>query len=327
MRGMCGYGVAMTARAFAELTPRGQAVRLRRLVPQVLAAHDVHATSVGLVARAFNTTVRVDDVRGRRFALRIGSPWRMHTAAIAEAEAVWAAALAADTDVAPPQVVRTPDGAPSVWAMADGVPQSRECLLFSWQPGRALRIGDPTEVATAGSVLAALHAHGASFGGVRPDQVLRADRVCYFRLPVVLADRGGALFDEALDWAQRGLDRLWRDHGARAHILHGDFYQRNVLVDRGTVVPIDFQDAAWGLEAQDIAIALVMLDHEDPSGVAAAAFERGYRRRRAWPADPDDLSLLQIARRLHVANFVLNVRPGYPGTFIVDLGRDLRRML
>lgn len=319
----------MRAAAFDELTAVGRVRRLRRLVPRAMTHHDVGVTRVRLAAAAFNTTFRIDTRNGRRYALRVAAPWHLNTDRIAEVEAVWAAALASDTPVAPPQVVRTRDGAPSVTIGVDGVPGARECVLFTWQEGRTLhgRLHDLALVAGAGEVLAIMHAHAAGFDGVRDGDVLRADRVCYFRLPDRLSARD-ALFAEGVAWAQEILDRVWRERGAATHLLHGDYYPRNLLVRHGAVVPIDFQDAAWGPAELDVAITLVMLDHDDPSGAAAAALRRGYERHRTWPlGDPAVRAGLTVARRLQLANLQLNVRPSGTAPFVDDLARDLGRLL
>jgi len=315
--------------AFEELTAAGQIRRLRRLVSLALTHHDIDVARVRLAAQAFNTTFRVDAADGRRYALRVGAPCHLDTEGIAEVEAVWAAALAAETLVAPPQVVRTRDGAASVTVESEGITGARTCVLFTWQEGRTMhgRLHDLDLVVAAGEVLAVLHAHATGFDGVHADEVLRADRVCYLRLPDLLADRD-ALFVEGAAWAQESIDRLWRDRGTAAHLLHGDFYPRNLLVRHGRVVPIDFQDAVWGLEEQDLAITLVMLDHDDPSGGADAALRRGYERRRSWPlVDPAARERLTIARRLQIANLQFNMRSSRTSPFVDDLAGDLRRLL
>lgn len=221
-------------RAFGDLTPIGRVRRLRRLVPLAMTHHDVDVARVRLAAQAFNTTFRIDASDGRRYALRIGAPWHRNTDGIAEVEAVWATALAADTRVVPPQVRRTREGAASVIVADEAVPTPRSCVLFTWQEGPTLhaRRHDPDLVAAAGETLAVLHAHAAAFGGVRPDQVLHADRVCYFRLPDLLASRD-VLFVEAAAWAHEALDRLWDEHGHDAHLLHGDYHPRNLLIRHG----------------------------------------------------------------------------------------------
>lgn len=324
------YGVGMMRQAFDALTPAGQVRRLRRVVPLAMAHHDIDVARVRLVAQAFNTTFRIDARDGRRYALRVGAPEHLNTGEIAEVEAAWVAALAADTAVRPPQVVRTRDGAAAVRVADDAVPGARECVLWTWQEGRPLhgRLHERDLVTAAGTVLATIHEHASTFDGVRAGQVLRADRVCYLRLPDLLGGRGGPLFAEGRAWAQEGLDRMWRSRGADAHLLHGDFYPRNLLTCRGRIVPIDFQDAAWGPEELDIAIALVMLDIGDPSGTAAADLRRGYERGRRWPAiGPDQMDLLKIARRLQLANLEFAMRPTGTSAFVGDLAGDLRDVL
>ncbi|MBW3604159.1 MAG: hypothetical protein KY460_04450 [Actinobacteria bacterium] len=210
----------MSVTPYDRLTPRGRTRRLRRLVPAVLAEYDIEVARVRLVTEAFNTIFRVDAGDGRRYALRVGAWWRLHTAAIAEVEAVWAAALAADTDLRPPQVVRSRRGAASVWATTGGVPGSRECVLFTWQEGRRLHdhLPDARLLPTAGETLAVLHEHGASTDSVTSDQVVRADRVCYFRLPTILPDRHGPRFAEGLAWAQEeGRHEPPHLHGRQRH--------------------------------------------------------------------------------------------------------------
>lgn len=319
----------MSRRSFTDLTPMGQVRRLRALVPSAMAHHDVDVARVRLAARAFNTTFRIDGRDGRRYALRVGAPLQLATAAIAEVEATWAAALAADTPVAPPQVQRTRDGSAAATVTADGVPDRRECVLFTWQEGHTLhgRLHDAGLVARAGEVLAVLHAHAAGFDGVQPHQVLRGDRVCYFHLPDRLADHD-PLFSEGAAWAQEGLDRLWRRRGGAAQLLHGDYYPRNLLVRHGRVVPVDFQDAVWAPVELDAAITLVMLEHDDPSGAATTAFRRGYERYGRWPLDDhDERRRLTIARRLQIANLQFVLLPGTTSPFVSDLARDLRRVL
>jgi len=55
-------------------------------------------------------------------------------------------------------------------------------------------------------------------------------------------------------------------------MIHADMHPGNVLVDGDRLTVIDFDDAAWGWHAYDIAVALV--HHQD--GPNLAAFERAY---------------------------------------------------
>ena len=77
------------------------------------------------------------------------------------------------------------------------------------------------------------------------------------------------------------LDTRARLHAALARLdrqrsvysmIHADMHPGNVLVDGDRLTVIDFDDAAWGWHAYDIAVALV---HQQ-DGPNLAAFERAY---------------------------------------------------
>jgi Ser/Thr protein kinase RdoA (MazF antagonist) len=72
---------------------------------------------------------------------------------------------------------------------------------------------------------------------------------------------------------------------------------------------IDFQDLIWGLEVQDVSIALLALEHHGDTGAWGDAFRAGYESTRSWPdADPETLAALRAARHLNILNFGLTVR-------------------
>lgn len=336
-------------RAFADLTDAGRNRRLRLLAIAALEHYPVEAARVRLAASKFNTTFRVDTVDRRRYALRVGAALRLHAPGIAEAEAVWTAALRRDTELDPPQIIRARDAAASVEIAIDGVPEPRECVLFTWRDGTVLAEHvRPKDVRAVGAVLATLHEHGATFREIDPRHLLPGDRVLPFDDPPRIAGHD-PLFAEALECAQQHLATVWRDRGAQAHVLHGDLHAGNLLRNRGRLVPLDFQDALWSLEVQDIAITLTSLKRLTASradgtstgggrgGIADAggnghellhAFERGYRERRPWPVDdPALLSLFEMTRLLTIANLALNLRhPGWRA-YVDDIGVRVRRWM
>jgi Ser/Thr protein kinase RdoA (MazF antagonist) len=145
--------------------------------------------------------------------------------------------------------------------------------------------------------------------------VLVADRVLILRVPNRLDELvptyGSALTD-AVGRAQLSLDALWRSRPHPPHLLHGDIQTGNVMVERGRVTLIDFQDLIWGFEIQDALIALRGLEHSVEVGELKAAFRSGYETVRPWPeADNETVAALRVARHLNVLNFGLSVRgPG-----------------
>jgi Ser/Thr protein kinase RdoA (MazF antagonist) len=302
--------------AFDDLTARGRVGRLRALARDALAAYDISVVRVSYVAQSFNTVFRVDGADGSTYALRVSPNLRIHADGCEAVEAVWVAALRRDTGLPVPQVIPTRDGSPIASIGRPGVPGVRTCVLFEWVGGRPLRhrMRVPL-VRKVGALTAVVHEHGASYSAELPAGALVADRVLYFRARDRLDELGpryGSVLREAVDRAQRALDALWRDPPHRPHLLHGDVQPGNVMVHRGEVVLIDFQDLIWGFEIQDALIALCALERSDDVLVWVEAFRSGYESVRPWPAaDAETIGAVLAARHLNVLNFGLSLRqPG-----------------
>jgi Ser/Thr protein kinase RdoA (MazF antagonist) len=314
------------ARAFDDLTPRGQLGRLRALALDALRRYDLEVVRCGFVAQAFNTVFRVDAADGSTYALRMSPQLRIHADGCESTEAEWLDALGHEAGLSVPHVIRTPDRSVVVVAAAAGVPAARSCVLFEWTVGRPLRERMSVNlVRKVGALTAAVHEHGALWASTRPpgppSGVLVADRVLYFRAAVRLDELRptyGSVLAEAAERTQRALDDLWRNPPARPHLLHGDVQPGNVLVARGDVALIDFQDLIWGFEIQDALIALDALAPLDNGPLLVDAFRAGYETVRRWPdADRDTTAALRAARHLNILNFGLNVRRAGLDDFIV----------
>ena len=107
------------------------------------------------------------------------------------------------------------------------------------------------------------------------------------------------MLTEAVTRAQLSLDALWRDPPHPPHVLHGDIQTGNVMVERGRVILIDFQDLIWGFEIQDALIALRGLEHSAEVPELKAAFRSGYETVRPWPeADDEVVAALRASRAL-----------------------------
>ena len=190
-------------------------------------------------------------------------------------------------------------------------------MLFEWAAGR--RVGETMngEYAQAiGRLLAQLHEHGEQFEGGRAQPILSGDRALGFMLRDLVPRNDpvyGTLFAEAIDRAQTAIDALWADPPHAPHILHGDLHPNNILVWRGRLTPIDFQDLLWGFEIQDVSITTSSFEWYSDSDALAASFRAGYEQLRAWPVDdPTLLGTLVAARHLSVLNLGYNLRrPGF----------------
>lgn len=309
-----------STRAFEDLTPRGQLLRLRALALDALREYDLEVVRCSFVSTGFNTVFRVDATNGSRYALRVSPRLRIHADGCEAAEAAWVTALRREVGLATPAVINAADGSPVVWVEGAGVPEPRSCVLFEWVGGQPLRRRiNAGAVRMTGELAASVHDHAASHASAdasaAPLGALVADRVLYFRTDARLEELRptyGSALAEAVVRAQLVLDGLWSNPPHPAHLLHGDIQPSNVMVAGSQVTLIDFQDLIWGFEIQDVVIALQALAHfEDAEGLAAA-FRGGYETIRPWPeADPETIAALHAARHLNVLNFGLGLRaPG-----------------
>jgi len=330
-------------RPFDTLSRRGQIGRLRTLAREALRRYDVEVDRVSFAAQAFNTVFRVDASKGTSYALRVSPAIRIHADGCEALEAAWVTALRRDAGFPTPAVVPSRDASADGWTQVDGVPEPRSCLLFEWVAGRPLREQMSADlVREVGRLTAVVHDHAsadASFlsstspanasadvsvpsshspenaSADAPSGALVADRVLYFRAPNRLDELRptyGSVLAEAVDRAQRALDALWRNPPHAPHLLHGDIQPGNVMVSRGHVALIDFQDLIWGFEIQDVVIALQALDHFDAAEAFFEAFRAGYEEVRPWPdAEPEIIGALNAARHLNVLNFGMSM--GKPG--------------
>ena len=93
-------------------------------------------------------------------------------------------------------------------------------------------------------------------------------------------------------------------------LLHGDFHVWNVLVHRGQLAAIDFEDLMWGWPIQDIGTAFYYLFHRPDFAAVRDGFRRGYEQVSPWPeAEPGDLETFIAGRALVLANDVLQMAP------------------
>ncbi len=310
-------------KSFDELSPRGQRERMRRFGRRVLAPYGIDAdVDLRFVAASFNTIFRVHQ-NPRSAALRIGPPERIHAERTEFVEAAWIRALRADKVAQPPDVIETRDRSPVSFCSMPGVPAERPCMLFEWVPGVTLSKRISVErLRGMGQLSARLHQHGADMPPSVQRSVLVADSVLYWRVENRLHELGPMIL-EAFDRATASIEALWAAPPSPPQLLHGDLTLNNVMVDGDRLIPIDFQDAVWGLDVQDLALSMVSLGRADSSDDLAAAFRLGYESVRPWPdLSPELLATLCAARRLHQLNLSLTLRkPGLDA--FVDRMEDL----
>jgi Ser/Thr protein kinase RdoA (MazF antagonist) len=253
-----------------------------------LKAFPIEPDALELVSLAENVTYQVVDRRdGVAYALRLHRPW-YHTLDELISERAWIRALA-EAGIAVQAPLRTRDGQEYASVTVPGTGERRYAGLARWATGRVL-----AEVLRETSDTWIAEQHFARLGAVTASL---HDQASTWRPPTAftrhaLDENGfmgstphwGPFWDhQALSAAERRLmlDTRARLHAALARLdrqpsvysmIHADMHPGNVLVDGDRLTVIDFDDAAWGWHAYDIAVAL-LTQQDDPN---LPAFERAY---------------------------------------------------
>lgn len=316
-------------RPFAQLTPRGQARRLRRTALTALQHYNLDVRRLRLVTNHLNTIFRVDTHDGQTYLLRISHPtWR--TPNDMRLELAWLQALARDTDIgAPvPQPTRARD---LMVAVIAGVPEIRRAAVFTWLPGRDLvHYLSEANGYKLGVLAARLHAHAATFQPPPDLPRRRMDSIYARGEPDALfgPDTSGEIFTlesrlifaRMQDRVQAAFADLYADPTS-LRVIHNDLHQENVKVWRGRLRPLDFEDAIWGYPVQDIAMTfgdLLFFTELSSSEYQAvrAAFQRGYTSHSPWPETySGQIDTFIAGRQLWRANWVARFEQPYAQGF------------
>ena len=263
-----------------------------------LAAWGLEGATLTLASQSENTVYRVQTAAGETLALRIHRPG-YHDLAALNSEFAWTEALH-DAGVRVPRPRRSLAGDGFVLAEAAAGGERRHVSMVEWVEGRLL--GDVIEAAADVDAVRHFHALGRVAGRIH-NQVDGWQPPPGFGRHVLDADGllgptpfWGAFWDHpALTPAQRRLilagARKLRTallaYGTgrdRFGLIHADLHPGNVLLDAAGVTVIDFDDAAYGWHAYELAVA-VHSHHRDPRFPAMlAALLGGYREVRALDA-------------------------------------------
>ena len=305
---------------YTDLTFRGKLRRLHTLARTALEHYPLQVIRFEKLSFSTNLLYRVESAAGEHFVLRVASPgWR--TPENLQAEALWLEALARDTDIRLPEIVRTRAGDAVFAARSAGVAGVRHLTLMRWLPGRLLGTAlTEANLEKMGSLFAGLHVQAASWQSPNNFSPHRFEHVLSRGEPLVLFEPEQA--DAFLPGSREKLWALYERveaeyaglNRADMRVIHCDLWHDNIKVHHGELCPFDFEDTIWGFRLHDIAMA--MLDLLETVGLARyevllAAFKRGYTASLPWPEG--DMVLLQIGRMFWILNWIARfMRQGLP---------------
>lgn len=277
--------------------------QLRRLARAALDEQGVAVDRLRWLGEHSNHLFRCDTATGDRLLVRVCLPGGRSDAEL-DAELAWLAALARDTELT------VPAARFSTRLATTDLPAGGRCIAFAWVEGRHCEARPSRRlVADLGRVLATLHAHAQRFhppqGFTRPRLDIR--RLTWAGTPDAarLARRRidpevRRLLGEVADQVAAVLAELGTDPAVHG-LVHADLHLGNVLDHLGEARPLDFDDAAWGHYALDLAVAVDSV----PETLHPVLFG-GYRAVRPLPGGyQEHAEALLAGRRLFLATFLL----------------------
>lgn len=283
----------MSARGTDATAERNVVRSIAEAAAGALAEFGFASRDLELVSHYVNTVFRLTTESGS-YAVRVHrAPGR--TAKEVAGELAWLDALARE-DIRVPHVRRTWDGQGIVLASVPEESLKLPVTVLGWMPGRSIGAEKETHhFEKLGRMTAVLHRQARAW---RPRAKLerpRYDSRNVFRadVPARIAEalgiaRAPAVIT-ALSTLQARLQKAEEQLGTGADVfgfIHGDLSFGNVLFDKETAVPIDFDDCGFGYYLHDLAVPLAgAFGQRTGFGERYDAFVTGYRQILGLPGD------------------------------------------
>jgi Ser/Thr protein kinase RdoA (MazF antagonist) len=183
-------------------------------------------------------------------------------------------------------------------------------VMYSWLDGE--EIGDePTmeQLREVGRAIATLHQESADFA-LSADAALPTFNDFFwgtedylFSVKSKLSDVDHALLKEAHDLIMNFTNELYAN--SPVHIIHADFHGWNLMWNEGQLSIFDFDDCGFGVDAQDLAVALYYLDTPEQD----AALLNGYKSIKPLPEYSElAMKALLLQRRLLLLNYLFETK-------------------
>jgi Ser/Thr protein kinase RdoA (MazF antagonist) len=182
--------------------------------------------------------------------------------------------------------------------------------MYTWLEGE--EIGDePTldQLRRVGQAIAHMHQNKSEFqltdGAELPtfNDFFWGTEDFLFSVRSTLSPENKTLMKQAHDLIMQFTNELYATSPVR--IIHADFHGWNLMWHEDQVFIFDFDDCGFGVEAQDIAVALYWLN----TPTADSTLLEGYRSVRPLPAYSDKaMKALLLQRRLLLLNYLFETK-------------------
>ncbi len=294
---------------FFEQDVKVQTDSLTLFAKEIIKKYGINDAYVEGINFEFNATFSVSTVSGQRYALRLNIN-STRVASNIEAETQWVRELARIPSINVPAPIASLDDQFVVSALHDDSGQMIYGVMYSWLEGE--EIGDePTldQLRTVGQAIALMHVNSIDFelrdGAELPtfNDFFWGTEDYLFSSKSRLSASDRSLIENARDRIMQFTDDLYAS--SPVHIIHADFHGWNLMWNEEQLYIFDFDDCGFGVEAQDIAVALYYLDTPEQD----VALLDGYNSIRPLPAYSENaMKALLLQRRLLLLNYLYETK-------------------
>jgi Ser/Thr protein kinase RdoA (MazF antagonist) len=294
---------------FFELPADVQQISLTAFATELLGSYGIQGAQVSCINFEFNATFAVESDAGVKYALRININ-STRTVENMKAEVEWVRHLNRTSGINTPTPIATMRDEYIVTGIHTDSGETLSGVMYSWLEGE--EIGDePTmeQLHEVGKAIAVLHQESTDFALSANNHLPTFNDFFWgtedylFSEKSVLSEKDRALIQQAHDEIMKHTDELYKN--SKVHIIHADYHGWNLMWHEGVLSIFDFDDCGYGVEAQDLAVAMYYLDTPEQD----AALLAGYQSVRPLPVYSERaMKSLLLQRRLLLLNYLFETK-------------------
>ena len=294
---------------FFEQDVKVQTDSLTKFAHEILKKYGISDAEVECINFEFNATFSISTVSGQKYALRLNIN-STRVASNIQAESQWVRELSRTPSINVPTPIASLADTYLVSAIHADSGQEIFGVMYSWLEGEVL--GDePTleQLRIVGQTMALLHDNSSNFtltdGAELPtfNDFFWGTEDYLFSSKSLLIPQDRQLIEQARDLIMKFTDELYAT--SPAHIIHADLHGWNLMWHEDQLYIFDFDDCGYGVEAQDIAVALYYLDTPEQE----VALLDGYKSIRPLPIYSENaMKALLLQRRLLLLNYLYETK-------------------
>ena len=294
---------------FFEQDVKVQTDSLTKFAHEILKKYGISDAEVECINFEFNATFSVSTVSGQKYALRLNIN-STRVASNIQAETKWVRELSRTPSINVPTPIASLADTYLVSAIHADSGLEIFGVMYSWLEGEEL--GDePTleQLRNVGQTMALLQENSSNFtltdGAELPtfDDFFWGTEDYLFSSKSLLIPQDRQLIEQARDLIMKFTGELYAN--SPVHIIHADLHGWNLMWHEDLLYIFDFDDCGYGVEAQDIAVALYYLDTPEQE----VALLDGYKSIRPLPVYSENaMKALLLQRRLLLLNYLYETK-------------------